>query len=494
MNLLRVLKTPDSDTSDKNRLWSPKAIIMGSLAETTSLSMAVESAIDHYTSSNPKSYKQYLDSTHYLPGGNTRTVLHTSPFPLTFSSGSGATLTDLDGHTYIDFLGEYTAGIYGHNHPVIRAAVESALDRGWNYGGHSGLETELAKVICERFNAIELVRFVNSGTEANMMAVATAIAWKELREGKGCGKKVLVFEKGYHGSTISGRGDKSKVGINLPHEFVVGRFNDVDGVERLVGDLERGSLAAVLVEPVMGSGGCFEARKDFMQCLKRVSEEHGALLMFDEVMTSRLGYGGKGKEFDEAGVKPDLMTLGKWVGGGMSFGAFGGRREIMDLYDPRSGKLEHPGTFNNNVFSMSAGIVGCGLMTKDMIDELNERGVWLRETLNDVFRSHGSAGTGLQWWHIPDKPFSDTEHESEKIKRWPKAFVSGEGSMMCFHFIGPEKAMLQTLFFHWMLSKGIYLAQRGFVALNIMITDDHVFAFADATRDFCKEHGDLLSW
>ena len=147
-------------------------------ADGTTLASAVAAAVAQYTAHNPKSAAAHAEACKHLPGGNTRTVLHTPPFPLTFSQGQGTTLTTADGADLTDYLGEYTAGIYGHSHPAIRAAVEGALARGWNYGGHSGLEAKLAAAVCERFRpAMEMLRFVNSGTEANMLALATACAY-----------------------------------------------------------------------------------------------------------------------------------------------------------------------------------------------------------------------------------------------------------------------------------------------------------------------------
>lgn len=135
---------------------------------TSSITSALAAAQEAYTTAHPRSRKSHQDACKYMPGGNTRTVLHTSPFPLTIHSAQSCYLTTADGHQYVDFLGEYTAGIYGHNSPIIRTAVEKALDGGWNYGAHSQSEQELARILCSRFAGIELVRFVNSGTEANM--------------------------------------------------------------------------------------------------------------------------------------------------------------------------------------------------------------------------------------------------------------------------------------------------------------------------------------
>lgn len=457
---------------------------MGSLSTNpSSLSSTVSSLQQRYTATNPGSKRAYEEACNYLPGGNTRTVLHTTPFPLTFTSAHSCYLTTADNAILTDFLGEYTAGIYGHNHPVIKSAIESALDRGWNYGGVSGLEPQLAKHICHRFPAMQLVRFVNSGTEANMMALATAVAYT----GK---KKILVFNKGYHGSTISGRTATGKPSINLPHDFVVGTYNDIEGTENLVSSLPPNSLAAILLEPMLGSGGCYIASPAFLSSLRRLADSHSALLIFDEVMTSRLTYHGLGATFSD--VEPDLMTLGKWVGGGMSFGAFGGRREVMQLYDPRNGALEHPGTFNNNVFSMSAGIAGCELLDEKAIDTVDAFGEELRAKLGSVL---SEAGMVTAKHKIPTTPILDAEHDDPDLfaeRKYPKMFVKGKGSLMVVHFAGPERGLLQSLYFHHMLEQGIYLAQRGFLALNIELKDEHIDNFVEATKGFVELYGGFM--
>ena len=344
---------------------------------------ALAQAHSTYTHLNPSSLQAYQSARQHQPGGNTRTVLHANPFPMTFASGNGCTLTSLDGHTYTDFLGEYTAGIYGHNNATIRAAIDEALTRGWSLGGNNTYEKELANLVCERFTpTMELVRFTNSGTEANMMAVATAMAWTGRT-------KILVFGGGYHGATLSFRnapkGAATK-SINLPHEWVVGTYNDIARTEEVLSALPLKSLAAILVEPMLGNAGAIPGSLPFLQFLRSYASSHDALLIFDEVMTSRLSYHGLGRKL---GIQPDLMTLGKWVGGGMSFGAFGGRRDIMGMYDPsKSGGLAHAGTFNNNVISMAAGCAGCKVLDEFSTNRLNDLGERLKEMVTDVIEKH----------------------------------------------------------------------------------------------------------
>ena len=344
---------------------------------------ALAKAHSDYNHRNPSSLQAHQSACRNQPGGNTRTVLHANPFPITFASGNGCTLTSLDRHTYIDFLGEYTAGIYGHNNATIRAAIDEALTTGWSLGGNNMYEKELAKLVCERFTpTMELVRFTNSGTEANMMAVATAIAWT----GR---KKILVFRGGYHGATLSFRdppkGSQVK-SVNLPHEWVIGTYNDIAQTEEVLSALPSNSLAVILVEPMLGNAGAIPGSLPFLQFLRSYASSHGALLIFDEVMTSRLSYRGLGHRL---GIKPDLMTLGKWVGGGMSFGAFGGRRDIMEMYDPtKSGGLAHAGTFNNNVISMAAGCAACKVLDEDTTNRVNDLGEVLKEMVTKVIEQH----------------------------------------------------------------------------------------------------------
>ena len=256
-----------------------------------------------------------------MPGGNTRTVLHYAPFPIGIARGEGCRLWDLDGAEYVDFLGEYTAGIYGHSHPKIRAAVDSALDAGINFGGTNLTEAKFARAVCDRFG-LERVRFTNSGTEANLLAISVGRIFTKR-------SKVMVFDGGYHGAVFGFAGGGSP--INAPFDYVLAPYNDMAATRALI-EQHAADLALVILEPMMGGGGCIAAAPEFLAMLREATTKVGALLILDEVMTSRLAPGGLQQV---RGVKPDLTTFGKYIGGGMSFGAFGGRADIMDLFDPR---------------------------------------------------------------------------------------------------------------------------------------------------------------
>jgi len=427
------------------------------------ITAALAEAEEAYRASNPKSLARHLDACAVMPGGNTRSVIHVDPFPLTIVRGEGARLWDLDGHEYVDFLSEFTAGIYGHSHPAIRGAIEAALDGGLNFGAHNALEARFAAAICARFPSIELVRFTNSGTEANLMAVSAARAIT----GR---PKILVFAGGYHGGVFYFRGHGSA--LNAPFDYLLGPYNDLSGAEELVRP-HRAELAAILVEPMQGTTGCIPAERAFLAGLRALADETGALLIFDEVMTSRLAPGG----LQEAhGILPDLTTLGKYVGGGMSFGAFGGRADVMERFDPRRpDALQHAGTFNNNVLTMSAGLTGLTeLYTPERARALNDFGDRLRQGLNGIARRHGLAmqftGIGsMLSVHMTDQPVRSQE-DAER----------GNGA-------------LRDLFWFDLTARGIWFAKRGMFALSIALDEDDGEKLADAVEEFAQTRAPLFA-
>ncbi len=427
------------------------------------LDAALAEAIELYRARNPLSLARHREACAAMPGGNTRTVLHVDPFPLAIAHGEGARLTDLDGHDYRDFLSEFTAGIYGHSHPVIRAALEEALDKGINFGAHNAIEGQFAAAVCARFPGIERVRFTNSGTEANLMAVSAARAIT----GR---SKILVFAGAYHGGVFYFRDGGSP--INAPFDYLTGRYNDL-AATRAAALPHRGDLAAILIEPMIGSGGCIPAERDFLAGLRTLADETGALLIFDEVMSSRLAPGG----LQEAlGILPDLTTLGKYVGGGMSFGAFGGRADLMDHFDPRrTDAFPHAGTFNNNVLTMSAGLAGLTrIYTPERARTLNEWGERLRARLNGVAHRRGLA---MQF--------------------------TGRGSMMAVHMTDAAirepadtsrgNARLRDLFYFDLLARGLWIAKRGMVALSVALDEADGDRFVAAVEEFALTRAPLFA-
>src|SRR5262249_49841841 len=233
---------------------------------------ALAEAEELYRAHNPKSLAQHREACAAMPGGNTRSAIYVDPFPLTIARGEGARLWDIDGHEYVDFLSGFTPGIYGHSHPAICRAIEGALEGGLNFGAHNAAEARFAAAICARFPSIELVRFTNSGTEANLMAVSAARAIT----GRG---KILVFKGGYHGGVFYVRRHGSA--LNAPFDFLLGHYNALAAVEALV-QPHRGELAAILIEPMQGTTGCIAAEYPFLAGLRALADEAGALLIYDE--------------------------------------------------------------------------------------------------------------------------------------------------------------------------------------------------------------------
>lgn len=426
------------------------------------ISAALEEAEIRFVAANPNSAAAYENAKRSMPGGNTRTVLFYPPFPLSLAGGDGCYVTDVDGHRYTDFVTEQTASLYGHSEPRIQAAVKQALDNGITLGGPTGREAELADLVTARFPALDMVRFTNSGTEANLLALLTARAVTGKPE-------VLVFNGSYHGSILSfgpyGRD------LNAPFPWVMGEYNQVDATAELI-RAKKDTLAAVILEPMTGSGGCIPATPEFLAMLRQVTAECGIILIFDEVMTSRLGPNGYQ---GVCGVTPDMMSLGKYVGGGLTFGAFGGKAEIMQRYDPsQPGHLSHAGTFNNNVLTMAAAVTGLReIYTAERATALNESGNRLRARLNESLSRHGIAGQ-----------------------------VTGYGSMMMLHLSsapmnspvdsGQVSADARGLFHLGMIERGYYVARRNMMVLSLPMGDAELDGLVGAADDWFGQYKGLF--
>ncbi|SFI49510.1 glutamate-1-semialdehyde 2,1-aminomutase [Bosea sp. OK403] len=410
--------------------------------EAGALDVALAEAREDYVRRNPESRARFMAAAESMPGGNTRTSLFYDPFPLCMLRGEGCRLTDADGHEYLDFLGEFTAGIFGHSPEVLKQAIRAALDDGINLSSHNAIEGKLAQRICARFPSMDLLRFTNSGTEANLMALAAALTFTGRR-------KILVFAGGYHGGVLTF--PPGGTPVTVPHDFVVASYNDLEKTLDLVKP-HRSELAAILVEPMQGAGGCIPGTPEFLAGLRRLADESGAVLIFDEIQTSRLSLGGRQQLL---GITPDMTTIGKFFGGGLAFGSFGGRREIMQVFDPRRpSSIGHAGTYNNNTLTMAAGLAAVEqLLTAEALDALNARGDRFRADLNALFAAKGVPIT-----------------------------VSGLGSLMNIHPQGaPQTANAKrNLLFFDLVKAGVYFAPRGLIALSFPIGGQEFSAFLNA--------------
>lgn len=423
---------------------------------------AVADVSGRFVAANPLSHERWKNACEVMPGGNTRTVLHYEPFPVAMVRGEGACLTDMDGHRYTDFLGEYSAGLYGHSDAVIRDALVDAIDGGIVLGAPNRWEGLLAEQVCARFPSMDKVRFTNSGTEANLMALGAARAFTGRN-------RIMVAEGGYHGGVLYfPEGGVSA--LNAPFDSVYSPYNDTDGTLAVL-HANRDDLAAVILEPMIGSGGCIPADAGYLRAVREFTAAHGIVLIFDEVMTSRSAPGGLQQRL---GVIPDMTTLGKYLGGGAGFGAFGGREELMARFDPtRTGALRHAGTFNNNVMSMAAGYAGLTrVFSDDRADELFRMGEGLKADLNARIQSNN---IDMQ--------------------------ITGVGSILGVHFTAapvncpgdvvnnPEKQQLVHL---EMMLRGFTYAQRGYMSLSLPMTAADCTAFCEAFESVIVNHAGVL--
>jgi glutamate-1-semialdehyde 2,1-aminomutase len=302
----------------------------------------------------------FEESRRFFPGGvnsPVRAFRAVGGEPFFVASAQGATITDVEGRTYLDYVGSWGPMIVGHAHPQVVAALQKAAERGTSYGAPTPQETELARLVAEAFPSIERLRFVSSGTEACMSALRVARGFT--------GRDAIVkFDGCYHGHADSllvkagsggitfGIPDSAGVPADLARHTLTVAYNDLDAVRQLFA--EKGSaIAAVIVEPVAGNMGVVAPRPGFLEGLREATARHGALLIFDEVITGfRVGWGGAQGMF---GVRPDLTCLGKIIGGGLPVGAYGGRGDVMECVAPL-GPVYQAGTLSGNPLAMTAGI------------------------------------------------------------------------------------------------------------------------------------------
>ena len=424
-------------------------------------------ARERYVETTTKSGVIYQRALESLPGGNSRTTVFFQPHPLYFERGEGCCVYDVDGNERIDFINNYTSLILGHSHPSVVDALRQQAGRLVCAAAPSELEVELAARVRERLPSIDLLRFTNSGTEATMMALRAARAFT----GR---SKIAKFEGGYHGTHDYAAVDVSAAGatgagsetsrVGLPEavvdSVVVAPYNDAEATEAALAP-HFDDLAAVIVEPVMGVAGVIPAEESFLTYLREVTDRSGALLIFDEVVSFRVGYGGAQGGY---GIAPDLTALGKLIGGGLPVGAFGGRRDVMALFDPReAGYLGHGGTFNANPLTMAAGLATLGELPPERYEELGALAADLAAKLADLFASVGIA-----------------------------ACVNQIGSLFNIHFIDGAVADYATAragnvelrhdLYVAMLNHGVVFTGRGIGCLSTPMTPSEIDTFVEAAQ------------
>lgn len=415
----------------------------------------------------------FAEAQKYIPGGvnsPVRAFKSVGGVPLFMKSAKGAYLTDEDDRTYIDYINSWGPAILGHTHPEVLKDVQKQAEKGFSFGTPTELETEIAKLIIEHVPNIDQIRMVSSGTEACMSAIRLARGYTKR-------DKIIKFEGCYHGhsdsflikagsgATTFGNPNSPGVTQGTAKDTLLARFNDFEQVQDLFKQNE-GEIAAIIIEPVAGNMGCVLPENNFLQNLRKICDENGTLLIFDEVMTGfRLAFGGAQEVYE---VKADLVTYGKVIGGGMPVGAFAGKNEIMDHLAPK-GAVYQAGTLSGNPLAMRAGLTTLNLIKSDtqFFERINKTTETLDFEIGKILNEKGIA---------------------HRINR--------KGSMMSvfFHihtvsnFDDAMKANhpLFNNFFHQMLKNGVYLSPSGYETwfISDAIKEQEVEKTLEAVRKF----------
>jgi glutamate-1-semialdehyde 2,1-aminomutase len=433
--------------------------------------MTLEREIEQYAAKTMRSRQLFEEALRAMPGGNSRTTTFFDPYPFYITRGEGPRIWDVDGTERLDFNGNYTSLILGHAHRDVVQAIQAAAANGMSFPGPTEHEIRLAEIITRRIHGMEVVRFANSGTEATMNAVRVARAFTGRT-------KIAKFEGAFHGThdwvLVSIAPDPEHAGSRkrpksvasssgippmVMKHVVVLPWNDAAACAKI---LERhgADIAAVLVDPLFANAGMIPAREGFLESLREVTQRLGILLVFDEVISFRIAPGGAQERF---GIAPDLTTLGKIIGGGLAVGAFGGRAEVMNYYDPRGGRprLNQGGTFNANPLTMAGGVATMEQLTSETYAKLDVLGDRLRSGVRRLLKRRGYpgqiSGTGsLFWLHHTKRRLSD------------------------YRSARPDDPQAPVRTFMALINEGVLVSQRGLGACSAAMTAADVDRFVEA--------------
>jgi glutamate-1-semialdehyde 2,1-aminomutase len=433
--------------------------------------MSLDKELAEYTAKTSRSRALHEEAVGVMPGGNSRTTTFFDPYPFYFQRGQGAHIWDADGTERIDFNNNYTSLVLGHAHPDVIKAVQAVAESGLSFPGPTEHEVRLAEMLTRRIPSLESVRFTNSGTEATMNAVRLARAFT----GR---PKLAKFEGAFHGThdwvMVSVTPDPKTAGNRkrpkpvawssgippavLKHTVVL-PWNDQEACAEILAR-EGDQVAGLIVDPLLCNAGLVAPAEGFLAWLREETTRRGIVLIFDEVISFRVAWGGAQERF---GIRPDLTTLGKIIGGGLPVGAFGGRRDIMDFYDPRKGgpRISQGGTFNANPVTMAAGVATLNALTPEAYTRLDALGDRLRGGVSRLFsntrRKGQVTGVGsLFWLHWTTETLTD------------------------YRSTRPKDTEAALRVFVGLINEGILLTQRGLGACSLPMNDEDVDRFVNA--------------
>lgn len=435
-----------------------------------------ESVKKIYADARPNSRRLHTEACKYMPGGDTRTATFFLPFPNFIKYGDGAYMYDEDGFKLLDFQNNYTSLIHGHAHPETVEAVREQIAKGSAYTAPFEKQIELSAILTQRFPSVDMIRYTNSGTEANMHALRIARAYT----GKA---KIIKTEGGYHGTTdvfeasvdpnikkartldqIKVIPESRGVSENALKDVLVVPFNDIERTRKMIEEHHR-ETACIIIEPIMGSAGQITPDLEYLKFLREITEQYHIVLIFDEVVTGRLSLGGAQKFY---GVTPDLTTMGKIIGGGTPVGAFGGKQEIMQLYDPREKKMYHSGTFNGNAVTMAAGLATMKAYNQEAVDYVNGLGTLFKEGVLKIYDKLGLnmkiSGTGS----IYNILFTDKEVKN-------------------YRDVASAHEELNKVLYMSLLTKGIFDAERGMFCMSTAMTKEDIRFGLDTLETSLRE-------
>ena len=428
---------------------------------------------EKYINKTKNSFIKHQASQNVMPGGNTRTTQWMDPYPFFVKNASGLNIHDIDGNNYLDFMLNATTLILGHAHPEIVKTLSNQIKEGTVYSAPTDGQFKLAEILVKRIPSIEKIRFTNSGTEATMMAIMAARSYTKKT-------KIAKFEGGYHGThdhvSVSVYPKKSELnetthpGIpeytsqpkSILEDVIVMPYNDIEKTKELITKYQD-DLSCIILEPIISNFGYLPLDLEFLKFIRAITTELNIVLIFDEIQSFRVALGGAQEAFN---IIPDMTTLGKVIGGGLPIGAFGGKDEIMDLFDPTSKNYDiaHAGTFNGNPLTMEAGVTVMNNLKQNDFLSMNNLGEELRKQLRSVFDEINLPVQITGYGSLFGINFNEN-----KIRDY-RSFIENDSD-------------IAKVFFAYLRNKGILLQVKNAGALNTLMSNTEIDSLVDSTRE-----------